>query len=471
MSGDSQALELLPPDTEGFYTSNVADWVPLCPQLRDSSIRLYWILRSLVIEKYGPVRKLTLAELCHLLPAKPVQPGEAVKPSSLSRIRSLIDELTSVGLVTTPDGKPIKTSSRAKAAAGALRMRINDRPTLGYEGPRNAFAVLDAVKAPAARTALETAQREAELEAARRAVRRGIGAGQISDPQREAGQISSPPGQISSPRGQISVPHAGVDLLKRDAPLSLSTQSFRSAESSVPPSFRAGSRGTEGRTEGASAATTSKELGAGADVTPGVQVLNAIAQECGPEFLLTGKTLTDQAEITTKMLSDGWSAAQIRHVVAGPGWPGVIKTSREAIIAGRLRRAADGPAPAAAPPIPGQASSERGDSWERGHMDAAETWTPPVWTGDVPRVLVECEECGSPAVADGHKKCPTCLGWPECVGTCGIAGTSKRRVRPDEPSGLCSSCLAWQGSLEEGIDLAQREMALQNRPEGAGAPF
>lgn len=471
MSGDSQTLELLPPDTEGFYTSNVADWVPLCPQLRDSSIRLYWILRSLVIEKYGPVRKLTLAELCHLLPAKPVQPGEAVKPSSLSRIRSLIDELTSVGLVTTPEGKPIKTSSRAKAAAGALRMRINDRPTLGYEGPRNAFAVLDAVKAPAARAALETAQREAELEAARRAVRRGIGAGQISDPHREAGQISSPPGQKSDPRGQISDPRSGVDLLKRDVPLSLSPQSSRSAESSVPPSFCAGSRGTEGRTEGASAATTSPALEAGADVTPGVQVLNAIAQECGPEFLLTGKTLTDQAEIVTKMLSDGWSAAQIRHVVTGPGWPNVIKTSREAIIAGRLHRAAAGSAPSAAPPIPVQATSDRSDSWASGQVDAGGTWTPPAWTGEVQRVLAECVECGSPAVADGHNMCPACLGWPECVGTCGISGTSKRRVRPEEPTGLCSACREWHGTLEEGIELARREMALQGPDGGADAPF
>ncbi|MDX2290929.1 MULTISPECIES: hypothetical protein [Streptomyces] len=44
------------------------DWVAVCPQLGDPAVRLYLILRSLVIDKHGPVRKLTLAELCHLLP-------------------------------------------------------------------------------------------------------------------------------------------------------------------------------------------------------------------------------------------------------------------------------------------------------------------------------------------------------------------------------------------------------------------
>lgn len=39
-------------------------------------MRLHWILRALVIEQHGPVRKLTLMELCYLLPAKPVKPGE-----------------------------------------------------------------------------------------------------------------------------------------------------------------------------------------------------------------------------------------------------------------------------------------------------------------------------------------------------------------------------------------------------------
>ncbi|WP_351233842.1 helix-turn-helix domain-containing protein [Streptomyces sp. NPDC002133] len=195
---------------------------------------------------------------------------------------------------------------------------------------------------------------------------------------------------------------------------------------------------------------------------PGVNVLNAIAQECGPEFLLTGKILSDQAAVVDSMLTAGWTPAQIRHVVVGPGWPSVIKTSREALIAARLRRAADGPVPATAPAIPAPSAPELGESWDNGIVDKGATWTPPAWTGEVQHVLAECKDCGSPALVDGHDMCPACLGWPECVGNyCGIPGTSKRRVRPDEPTGMCSACRERHGSLEEGIELALREMAMQ----------
>ncbi|MFC4517757.1 hypothetical protein [Streptomyces ehimensis] len=207
------SMELMGPENEGFYTSNLADWVPLCPQLRDSAVRLYWIMRALVIEKWGPVRKLSLAELCHLLPAKPAEPGEDIRPSSLSRIRTLLRELTAVGLITTPEGAPITTSSRAKASAGALRIRINDRPLAQYTGPRNAFAELEGVRAPAAQAAQEAATLEATRNTARPA------AGQISDPQ----------GSIPDPRGQISAPDPHADLHKDEPPLSLPAQSLRSS--------------------------------------------------------------------------------------------------------------------------------------------------------------------------------------------------------------------------------------------------
>ncbi|MFD4482969.1 hypothetical protein ACFWPU_43635 [Streptomyces sp. NPDC058471] len=210
----ASAVELMGPDDGGFYTSNLSDWVPLCPQLKDSSVRLYWIMRALVIEKWGSVRKLSLAELCHLLPAKPTAPGEHPKPSSLSRIRGLMRELTEVGLITTPEGRPITTSSRARASADALRIRINDRPATDYQGPRNAFAVLDAARGPAAEAAHAAAARERTRD--------------HEEPDCGAGQISDPRGQISAPVGQISAPDHAVDVGRRDAPLSLAPQSSRS---------------------------------------------------------------------------------------------------------------------------------------------------------------------------------------------------------------------------------------------------
>ena len=233
-----QELELSGPTGDGFYTSNVMDWVPLCPQLGDSAVRLYWILRSLVIEKHGPVRKLTVMELCYLLPAKPAAPGEPVKPSSVGRIRTLLRALTAVGLVTTPEGKRLTTSSRAKAiAAGPLRIRINDRPSLDYVGPRNAFAVLDAVREEAQLAAEKAAAAEAEREALRKAEKEAAAAltdaGQISDP-RPVGQISDPLGQTSDPLGQTSDPHSGADLQDRDPSFSPFSQSSLSPP--APPS-------------------------------------------------------------------------------------------------------------------------------------------------------------------------------------------------------------------------------------------
>lgn len=227
---NSQEVELYGPEDGGLYSSNLKDWIPLCPELSDSAVRLYWIMRALVIEKHGPVRKLTLMELCHLLPKKPVKRGEKVTPSSAGRIRILLRALTGVGLVTTPDGRRLTTSSRIKASGDALRIRINDAPPRGYTGPRNAFAVLDAVKAPAAKAAQKVSAHQAAQEAARRAEKKAQDAGQKSDPPRGAGQISDPPGQISDP-------HSGADLQDRELPFSPPVQSSRSA-TPVRPSVR-----------------------------------------------------------------------------------------------------------------------------------------------------------------------------------------------------------------------------------------
>ncbi|MYX87907.1 MULTISPECIES: hypothetical protein [unclassified Streptomyces] len=188
----SQRVELLPPDTDGFYTSQTADWVSISPYLKDSEVRLYMILRALVIEKYSnPVRKLTLRQLCYMLPKKPLpmpgrwratRPRPMCEPSSLSRIRSIIDALTRVGLLTTPEGERITTSSRASAAGRPLRIRVNDRPTVGYDGPPNAFELLDAITAPAEAAAAAAIREEAARAAARRAAAAAEKAGQISDP-------------------------------------------------------------------------------------------------------------------------------------------------------------------------------------------------------------------------------------------------------------------------------------------------
>src|SRR5690242_4929633 len=117
------SVELYGPEDGGWYTTRVHDWIALCPFLRDPDVRAYLVLRALVLEKYkNPVRKLTLAVLCELIP------GPNGKPSSLTRVRSMLAGLSSVGLICTPEGGPVKTSSRTGAAQRTMRLRINDMP-------------------------------------------------------------------------------------------------------------------------------------------------------------------------------------------------------------------------------------------------------------------------------------------------------------------------------------------------------
>jgi len=189
-------VELYGPEDGGWYTTRVYDWIALCPALKDSDVRGYNILRSLVIEKYkNPVRKLTLAVLCELIP------GPKGKPSSLTRVRDILAGLSAVGLVSTPEGGPVKTSSRASAARKPIRLRINDMPAEGYTGWRNTEAKLAAIT-----------QRVEEAEA-----------GRNSDPgegaEEGAGRNSTPPGWNSDPRGRKSDPDPAPELEEPDLPL------------------------------------------------------------------------------------------------------------------------------------------------------------------------------------------------------------------------------------------------------------
>lgn len=135
-----QVVELYGPETDGWYDTRVMDWIALCEHLKDADVRVYLVLRSLVVEKFkNHVRVLTLQLLCELVPSP------SGGPSSLTRIRGCLDGLTKVGLVTTPEGLPIKTSSRASAMNKPLRIRINDRAPEGYPGWRNSEDKLKAL--------------------------------------------------------------------------------------------------------------------------------------------------------------------------------------------------------------------------------------------------------------------------------------------------------------------------------------
>ncbi|MEV4915435.1 hypothetical protein AB0K47_01150 [Streptomyces tirandamycinicus] len=214
MSDDAHAAEQLAelhgPDHNPFYGTYVRDWIALCDDLRDPDVRGYLILRSLVFEGKGVknrVRVLTLAELCKLIP------GPNKKPSSLSRIRELLRHLSAIGLVTTPEGGPVTTSSGGKAQGRPLRIKIHDQPANGFR-PKwpNTEEKLASIQPEAERAAREAAERDASRAAAK--VATTTSAGQDSD-QDSSGWNSNQPGRNSNQAGQDSDQESGTDLGER----------------------------------------------------------------------------------------------------------------------------------------------------------------------------------------------------------------------------------------------------------------
>ncbi|MEU6626113.1 hypothetical protein ABZ926_35865 [Streptomyces litmocidini] len=408
-------VELYPPvDDDGWYTSQVRDWVAVCPELGDSAVRLYVILRSLVIDKYGPVRKLTLAQLCLLLPKKPVPPGHVPERSSVSRIRGLLDQLTRVGLVTTPEGHRLTTSSRALAAGQGLRMRINLMPRRSYAGPRNAFALLDDIRQPAADLARAARARELELAAARRAAR------QEPPTSDGAGQNSGPAGQNFDPRGQNSDPDSGTDQQDRDAPLSLPAQSsLTEADASVRPSPQVGEEEVI-REEGGTGGQAVRPAGEGRNtaaplpggtpdagpvqreplpaarpaVTVGLEILYQLGQRV-PALALAGRPLADQARRLNELVaSTPWTPATLLAALAAP-FEGPVRVSAGGVVSARIS------ALPAAPALPAVQQGEPKGSRRSVAEEVAR------------RVMPECVECGRPPVP-GNELCQECAGWPLC---------------------------------------------------------
>lgn len=128
-----------------WVTHKAMHWAAISTDLTDGEYRLYNILRSLLV-KNNDVRKLRLREICALLPA-PSASGE-VRSSSQSRVRGLLLSLGKKGLVTDPQGDPIRVSSAASAMDKELRVRVHDLPRdpAHHQGWRNTYDALDALR-------------------------------------------------------------------------------------------------------------------------------------------------------------------------------------------------------------------------------------------------------------------------------------------------------------------------------------
>ncbi|WP_062214666.1 helix-turn-helix domain-containing protein [Streptomyces sp. NBRC 109706] len=186
--------------------------------------------------------------------------------------------------------------------------------------------------------------------------------------------------------------------------------------------------------------------------SPGVELLLAIGQE-RPEYLLTGRTLSDQGLMVTGMLDAGWSPELVRQIVAGRPLPpaGEIRASVGAIVAARLRDAvSSGP-----PPPPGQHpfgagslnGNDHGHSLDHGAGSSGRPGSPgrpwdtptptaPTYGQHLTRVMSECEgqdgACGRP-VRPGYDLCTGCLDLPWCE--CGAA-----RIDPGRGEERCPDC-------------------------------
>ncbi|MET7390511.1 hypothetical protein ACFYPT_38600 [Streptomyces sp. NPDC005529] len=170
------------------------------------------------------------------------------------------------------------------------------------------------------------------------------------------------------------------------------------------------------------------------EMHPGIRLLLEIGAS-RPDFLLTGKPLTDQGRVATLMLEAGWSCEQLRHVITDRPLPQPVRTSVGAIISARLRAAQAYPPPsstaahdyAPAGPPPGGVTTDA-----RATEAAARTVTEALTY----RALTECAGCGVPTTAPGQELCPACLGWPLCR-TC--PGPTRRRAHPAS-DGRCTTC-------------------------------
>lgn len=142
MSTDAnETVEFAGPTSDGWYRTQIPDWIALNPDLKDGSYRLYCILRALVLEKQkNKIRVLSHEQIAFLAV------GKNGKPSSVSTVKALLANLQEVGLVTNPDGSRIVTSSGPGTIQSRRRYQLADWPKeqSDYTGWRNAFDKLDA---------------------------------------------------------------------------------------------------------------------------------------------------------------------------------------------------------------------------------------------------------------------------------------------------------------------------------------
>jgi hypothetical protein len=194
------------------------------------------------------------------------------------------------------------------------------------------------------------------------------------------------------------------------------------------------------------------------EMTPGVQVLRAVAAEA-PEWTIThAESLRDQGLVASGMLLEGFTPQEIRHALLSKPLPQPVRATVGAVVGRRLRDLiAAGPA-AGVGPIPVQ---QRFDGYDLAlgrpeSRSGDETWAPPSWAEQ--RAQLETAVSGHhkhrPCAGDqdlcpnlalpGSDLCAVCQGGeqPRCADGCGRGVVA--------PGLLCLACAEQPATRELG---------------------
>lgn len=241
------------------------------------------------------------------------------------------------------------------------------------------------------------------------------------------------------------------------------------------------------------------------EMTPGVEVLRAIAAEAGEWTITHAQSLRDQGLVVSGMLEEGFTPQEIRHALLSRPLPQPLRTTVAAVVGRRLRDLmAAGPS-AGVRPIPAQHRSTGGEQFAQLALGERESWTPP--PVDVHSVRETHRPCAGeddmcPRLAlPGEDLCGVCLGGeqPVCASGCGrgvtaagvqcmvcadaettqgiCPGHGRSCGAPAGSDGLCGRCRVSAGQARRAADtdweqtLAAATAAVAAGRQAPSAPF
>ncbi|MFJ7416585.1 hypothetical protein ACIQWZ_38175 [Streptomyces sp. NPDC098077] len=141
--GADEEFELIGTLNDYWTHTQVRDWVLLLPDMTRTALHLYMVLRSMIREnvrrKGGGLRRMSVDQLCFLLP------GVNKKPCSPTMVKDALKLLDELNLVVNPeDGHLVKSTGKGGIQNSFRTYQVNELPPDAYVGWRNVWDKLDA---------------------------------------------------------------------------------------------------------------------------------------------------------------------------------------------------------------------------------------------------------------------------------------------------------------------------------------